>query len=73
MRHKIMVFKCIRDMEKYAVSRVEKGFKMSDLNISQSPYVQSSVILKIDDTVIHCMVNPPAEKRDLEEKRKRRR
>ena len=73
MRHKIMVFKCIRDMEKYAISRVEKGFKMSDLNISQSPYVQSSVKLKIDDCVIHCMVGAPVNKTDLEEKRKRRR
>lgn len=72
MRQKIMIFKCIREMEKYAISRVEKGFTMSDLSISQSPYVQSSVNLKIDDTVIHCMVGAPVDKKDLDKKRKRR-
>lgn len=72
MRHKIMVFKCIREMEKYAISRVEKGFTMSDLNISQSPYVQSSVNLKIDDTVIHCMVGAPIDK-SYDDKKKARR
>lgn len=72
MSQKIMIFKCIRDMEKYAISRVEKGFTISDLNISQSPYVQSSVNLKRDDTVLHCMVGSPVNKRDLEKKRKRR-
>ena len=72
MRHKIMVFKSIKEMEKYAISRVEKGFVMSDLNISQSPYVQSSLNLKRDDTVIHCMVGAPVDKKDLDKKRKRR-
>lgn len=72
MIEKIMVFKNIREMEKYAISRVEKGFVMSDLNISQSPYVQSSVKLKMDDTVIHCMVGAPLNKRDLDKKKKRR-
>jgi hypothetical protein len=67
-----MVFKCIKEMEKYVISRVEKGFVMSDLNISQSPYVQSSVNLKIDGTVIHCMVGAPVDKKDLDKKRKRR-
>lgn len=72
MRHKIMVFKCIREMEKYAISRVEDGFVMSDLNISQSPYVQSSVKLKRDDNVLHCMVGAPVDKKELEKKRERR-
>ena len=72
MRHKIMVFKCIREMEKYAISRVEKGFTMSDLNISQSPYVQSSVNLQIDDTVIHCKVGAPIDK-SYDDKKKARR
>lgn len=71
-KHKIMVFKSIREMEKYANGRVEKGFVMSDLNISQSPYVQSSVNLKLDDTVIHCMVGAPVDKKDLDKKKKLR-
>ena len=58
-----MVFKSIKEMEKYVISRVEKGFVMSDLNLSQSPYVQSSVNLKIGDTVIHCMVGAPGDKK----------
>jgi hypothetical protein len=72
MRQKIMIFKSIKEMEKYAISRVEKGFTMRDLNISQAPYVQSSVKLKIDDTVIHCMVGTPVDKKDLDKKRKLR-
>lgn len=72
MIDKIMVFKSIEEMEKYATSRIEKGFVMSDLNISQSPYVQSSVNLKLDDTVIHCMVGAPVDKKDHDKKRKRR-
>lgn len=72
MRDKIMVFKSIKEMEKYVISRVEKGFIMSDMNISQSPYVQSRVNLKLDDTVIHCMVGAPVDKKDLDKKRKSR-
>ena len=71
MSERIRIFDCIKDMEQAANKRLEDGFVIVDMNISQSPYVQSYVVIKKNDTILHYMVGTPHSEKSSRKKKKR--
>lgn len=71
MSERIRIFDCIKDMEQAANKRLEDGFTITDINISQSPYVQSYVVIKKNDTILHYMVGTPHSEKSSRKKKKR--
>ena len=71
MSERIRIFDCIKDMEQAANKRLEDGFTITDMNISQSPYVQSYVVIKKNDTILHYMVGTPHSEKTSRKKKKR--
>lgn len=71
MSERIRIFDCIKDMEQAANKRLEDGFVIVDMNISQSPYVQSYVAIKKNDTILHYMVGTPYSEKSSRKKKKR--
>lgn len=71
MSERIRIFDCIKDMEQAANKRLEDGFTITDMNISQSPYVQSYVVIKRNDTILHYMVGAPYSEKSSRKKKKR--
>lgn len=71
MNARIRIFDCIKDMEQAANKRLEDGFTITDMNISQSPYVQSYVNLKKNDKILHYMVGAPYSEKSSRKKKKR--
>lgn len=71
MSERIRIFDCIKDMEQAANKRLEDGFTITDMNISQSPYVQSYVVIKKNDTILHYMVGAPYSEKSSRKKKKR--
>ena len=71
MSERIRIFDCIKEMEQAANKRLEDGFTITDMNISQSPYVQSYVVIKKNDTILHYMVGTPHSEKTSKKKKKR--
>ena len=71
MSERIRIFDCIKEMEQAANKRLEDGFVIVDMNISQSPYVQSYVVIKKNDTILHYMVGTPYSEKSSRKKKKR--
>ena len=71
MSERIRIFDCIKEMEQAANKRLEDGFVIVDMNISQSPYVQSYVVIKKNDTILHYMVGTPHSEKSSRKKKKR--
>lgn len=71
MSERIRIFDCIKDMEQAANKRLEDGFVIVDMNISQSPYVQSYVVIKKNNTILHYMVGVPYSEKTSRKKKKR--
>lgn len=71
MSERIRIFDCIKEMEQAANKRLEDGFVIVDMNISQSPYVQSYVAIKKNDTILHYMVGTPYSEKSSRKKKKR--
>lgn len=71
MSERIRIFDCIKEMEQAANKRLEDGFTITDMNISQSPYVQSYVVIKKNDTILHYMVGTPHSEKSYRKKKKR--
>ena len=71
MSERIRIFDCIKEMEQAANKRLEDGFVIVDMNISQSPYVQSYVAIKKNDTILHYMVGTPHSEKSSRKKKKR--
>lgn len=71
MNERIRIFDCIKEMEQAANKRLENGFTITDMNISQSPYAQSYVVLKKNKTILHYMVGVPHSEKSSRKKKKR--
>lgn len=71
MNERIRIFDCIKEMEQAANKHLENGFTITDMNISQSPYAQSYVVLKKNDTILHYMVGAPHNEKSSRKKKKR--
>ena len=71
MKARIRIFDCIKEMETAANKRLEDGFVITDMNISQSPYAQSYVNLKKNDKILHYMVGAPYSEKSSRKKKKR--
>lgn len=73
MKQRIRIFDCIKEMEEAANKRLEDGFTITDMNISQSPYSQSFVTLKKNETVLCYMVGAPYNEKQSRKKKKKKR
>lgn len=71
MKERIRIFDCIKEMEQAANKRLVDGFIITDMNISQSPYVQSYVVLKKKNTILNYMVGAPYSEKSSRKKKKR--
>lgn len=71
MKERIRIFDCIKDMETAANKRLEEGFTITDMNVSQSPYVQSYVFLKKNKTILRYMVGAPYVEKSSRKRKKR--
>jgi hypothetical protein len=71
MNKRIRIFDCIKEMEKAANKRLDDGFIITEMNISQSPYSQSFVTLKKNETMLRYMVGAPHSEKQSRKKKKR--
>ena len=71
MKERIRIFDRIKEMETAANKRLEDGFTITDMNVSQSPYVQSYVFLKKKDKILRYMVGAPYREKSSRKRKKR--